>query len=198
MNNNRCIVCGEIIPEGRMVCPTCARKTKKKSKKQQQAYLLSGLIGCLINLVFCRACCVPKVQTVEVEVPVETIVYVEQELKFDIEAQQVARVLYGVRDYQLSDNQKIAVIEVILNRAADNAREFRTVNTITEVCNQPGQWQGYSADGCYIESDYQLALQRLNDNSGARVIPEGCYFLNIAHGTVTVRTEWTGGNEWRV
>jgi hypothetical protein len=23
MNNNRCLYCNEIIPEGRMVCPTC-------------------------------------------------------------------------------------------------------------------------------------------------------------------------------
>ena len=23
MNNNRCVVCDEIIPEGRMVCPIC-------------------------------------------------------------------------------------------------------------------------------------------------------------------------------
>ena len=25
---NRCVVCGEIIPEGRMVCPKCERGTK--------------------------------------------------------------------------------------------------------------------------------------------------------------------------
>lgn len=23
MNNNRCVVCNEIIPEGRMLCPSC-------------------------------------------------------------------------------------------------------------------------------------------------------------------------------
>ncbi len=26
MNNNRCISCGAIIPEGRQVCPNCERK----------------------------------------------------------------------------------------------------------------------------------------------------------------------------
>ena len=26
MNENRCIACGELIPEGRMICPTCESK----------------------------------------------------------------------------------------------------------------------------------------------------------------------------
>lgn len=29
MNNNRCLYCNEIIPEGRMVCPSCERKQIK-------------------------------------------------------------------------------------------------------------------------------------------------------------------------
>ena len=28
MNENRCVCCGEIIPEGRMVCPLCIAKEK--------------------------------------------------------------------------------------------------------------------------------------------------------------------------
>lgn len=28
-NADRCISCGEIIPEGRWVCPTCERKAKE-------------------------------------------------------------------------------------------------------------------------------------------------------------------------
>ncbi len=30
VTENRCVCCGEIIPEGRMVCPTCERKVMKK------------------------------------------------------------------------------------------------------------------------------------------------------------------------
>ena len=30
MNEERCVSCGEIIPEGRQVCPNCERKAKKK------------------------------------------------------------------------------------------------------------------------------------------------------------------------
>lgn len=32
MNNNRCVSCGEIIPEGRQVCGSCERETKWKPK----------------------------------------------------------------------------------------------------------------------------------------------------------------------
>ncbi|MBQ6922380.1 MAG: hypothetical protein IJQ66_04755 [Clostridia bacterium] len=30
MDENRCIVCGEVIPEGRDVCPNCEEKTNAK------------------------------------------------------------------------------------------------------------------------------------------------------------------------
>lgn len=29
-NDDRCVSCGEIIPEGRWVCPNCERKAKEK------------------------------------------------------------------------------------------------------------------------------------------------------------------------
>lgn len=28
MNNNRCIYCGDIIPEGRIICPHCEKNNK--------------------------------------------------------------------------------------------------------------------------------------------------------------------------
>ncbi len=31
MNENRCVMCGEIIPEGRMVCSGCERKIMKEN-----------------------------------------------------------------------------------------------------------------------------------------------------------------------
>lgn len=33
--NNCCIACGEIIPEGRQICPQCERKYDKPSKEYQ-------------------------------------------------------------------------------------------------------------------------------------------------------------------
>lgn len=32
MNNNRCVCCGAIIPEGRQVCPTCEKKASSQAK----------------------------------------------------------------------------------------------------------------------------------------------------------------------
>ena len=32
MNDNRCVCCGRIIPEGRQVCPICEQKARKKDK----------------------------------------------------------------------------------------------------------------------------------------------------------------------
>jgi len=30
MNNNRCVVCGCIVPEGRLVCPKCIAEEKQE------------------------------------------------------------------------------------------------------------------------------------------------------------------------
>lgn len=30
MNDNRCVCCGRIIPEGRQVCPICEEKAKRR------------------------------------------------------------------------------------------------------------------------------------------------------------------------
>lgn len=34
MNNNRCVACGAIIPEGRQVCPNCEKSSPKINDKQ--------------------------------------------------------------------------------------------------------------------------------------------------------------------
>ena len=34
-NEDRCVCCGEIIPEGRMVCPLCLVKTKENTKEEK-------------------------------------------------------------------------------------------------------------------------------------------------------------------
>ena len=32
MSENRCVCCGEIIPEGKQVCPNCSAKSDKKER----------------------------------------------------------------------------------------------------------------------------------------------------------------------
>ena len=36
MNDNRCVCCGAIIPEGLQVCLACAIKAEKKEKKEDK------------------------------------------------------------------------------------------------------------------------------------------------------------------
>lgn len=116
--------------------------------------------------------------------------------KFNAEAQAVARVLYGLSDYQLSDTAKMAVIEVIMSRAKCSYGEFG--DDILSVCDKDGQWQGYVKDGPYIQSDYELADQVLNDISRARVTPDGCLYAAVSRGSVSVRKEWDSKNIWTV
>ena len=34
MKDNRCVCCGQIIPEGRMVCPECEKKARKTEEEK--------------------------------------------------------------------------------------------------------------------------------------------------------------------
>lgn len=169
-------------------------------KRSTQTHILAFLLGAAIAVVGLRAT-VKTVEKVE-PTPAPVEVFAEQpsgtEQQTDYDAMCVARVLYGIRGYELSDTAKAAVIEVIKNRVADTACEFRAVNSVQEVCEQPNQWQGYTPNGSYLKEDYDLALEVLYDTSGARTIPEGCFFLVVNQGEVVVRTEWDGGNEWSV
>lgn len=36
MNENRCVSCGEIIPEGTQVCPVCMAKALRKQERQEK------------------------------------------------------------------------------------------------------------------------------------------------------------------
>lgn len=167
--------------------------------RETKSHILVFLLGILTCIISCRVM-ERSIQTTVNETNMELF---EETLPkacatVNEDAARIARVLYGVKDYELSEKAKTAVIEIILNRVADTDREFRNLNTIEAVCEQPEQWQGYKADGEYLQEDYDLALTVLNNDRGGRVIPDNCYFLLASHGEVVVRTEFNGGNEWRV
>lgn len=64
---NRCIVCGDIIPEGRMVCPICERESNPQKNiesvkdidlKKQKPELLAAQLRMIANSqrsIYCRA-----------------------------------------------------------------------------------------------------------------------------------------------
>lgn len=174
---------------------------KKWLTYRRKREILLFLSGFLIATILFRISDAVARNNVIVEPTIEPVITSSPEINAkneekSTEAKIMARVLYGINDYHLSENGKKAVFEVIQNRVKCSFGEFG--NTIEEVCNKPQQWQGYVEDGEYLETDYQLALNFLNDNSGARVIPTNCYFLTVKAGKVIVRTEWNNGSEWTV
>lgn len=166
-------------------------------RRSTKTHIIAFCLG-MVTVLVCLRCGArdphPEAQTVPEAVPAaETI-----NENIDTDAECAARVLYGIRGYGLTDKAKAAVIEVIQNRAEDNAREFRAYNTIADVCNQANQWQGYDPDGEYLQEDYELAKAVLHRSDGGRMIPRDCYFLLVENGQVTARTEYDGGNAWKV
>lgn len=169
-------------------------------KRGTYTHVFAFVLGALFCIVTLRVMAGPTAEAAEPEAIAAPAAAVAEAPApaIDTDAESVARVLYGVREYGLSENAKTAIIEVIKNRVADTAREFRNIDTVTAACEQANQWQGYVSDGPYLREDYELALRVLNDTTAARTVPDGCYFLVVTQGAVIARTEWDGGNEWRV
>lgn len=136
---------------------------------------------------------VSEVPTEVVEARVMPVVTVVEKNE---EAENIARVLYGVRDYHLSENAKLAIIETIFSRVECTYGEFG--DTINAVCLKPQQWQGFSENSSYLKEDYELALSYINGDHTARITPEGCYWFVVSNKGVTVRTDFNGGNAWTV
>lgn len=169
---------------------------------KRQMCILSGLIGAVIIMIVVRLT-LPEYRVVEVEVVTEVPVVQTVDARtieapvFSEEAANIARVLYGVKDYQLSDNAKLAIVETILSRVNCTYGEFG--DTINEVCLKPLQWQGFVEGSDYLKEDYELALNRINDTSGARVSPEGCYWFVVSRDGVAVRSGFEeSSNTWMI
>lgn len=164
--------------------------------QETKSYILAFLLGILTCIVGMRATERYIQRTININGALLEDIPVASSTRED--AACIARVLYGIRDYELSEKAKAAVVEIVLNRLSDTDREFRNYNTIRAVCNQPEQWQGYNPGGPYLETDYELALAVMNNDTGSRVVPENCYFLLVKQGEIIARTEFNGGNEWTV
>lgn len=178
--------------------PFCAagRAFKKWFIPRRQRDTVACLAGILLAIISCRYI-LPEFRVQTVKVPVEVNSESEQVADtIDTDAANMARVLYGLTQYNLSDNAKIAVFETIESRAQCTYGEFG--DTISEVCLKPDQWQGFNKDSSYLQSDYDLALAYLNDDSGARLTPEGCYWLTVSNNGVSVRNKFDGGQVWKV
>ena len=105
------------------------------------------------------------------------------------DAEAIARVLSGVSYYALTDNAKKAYIDVIFNRVDCSYGSFG--DSVIDVCSKEGQWEGYREDRPYLESDYNLAITKLNGNRMMRSITSDCYWVVCNYdGSVTVRNNF--------
>ena len=159
--------------------------------------ILAFLVGVLATLIFFRVNLpIPTQTTVEEPVASPEPTMIVRTITTNPEAANIARVLYGVRGYQLSEDAKLAIIETIFSRVDCTYGEFG--DTINEVCLKPQQWQGFVENSSYLREDYELALSYINGDHTARVTPEGCYWFVVTEDGVTVRTKFEGGNAWTI
>lgn len=168
-------------------------------RRQKNVFIF--LLGMVFMIEIARYCCrdLPDLELpvipVVVTMPSE-VTPVSESSQVNEEAANMARVIYGLTDYNLSDNAKIAIFETIESRVKCTYGEFG--DTINEVCLKPMQWQGFVEGSDYLQYDYELALKYLNDDTGSRLTPEGCYWLTVSNNGVTVRDDFQNGHEWTV
>lgn len=106
----------------------------------------------------------------------------------------VARALYGIRDYGLSNEGKKAYIQVMLNRADPSVQYdvMRGTNDLASVLAVPNQWQGYRPDGNYTEADFQLVKEFLESGQGNILNSDKYYWCEIKQGYIICKADING------
>ena len=106
----------------------------------------------------------------------------------------VARALYGIKDYGLSNDGKRAYIQIMLNRANPNVQYDVMAGTddLASVLAKPNQWQGYRADGNYTEADYQLVKEFLESGQGNILNSDKYYWCEVKQGYIICKADING------
>ena len=106
----------------------------------------------------------------------------------DLEAREIARVLYGVKDNSESDLR--TAVWCILNRVDNSAYP----SNIYQVCSQSKQWMGYSAENPVLDNLYKIAHEELETwYSGTRPVDSSFVYLNWTPQRITLRDAWDYG-----
>lgn len=113
----------------------------------------------------------------------------------DLEAREIARVLYGIKDN--SENDLRTAVWCILNRV-DNVGY---PSNIYQVCAQSQQWMGYSAENPVLDNLYKIAMEELATwYSGTRPVDSAFVYLNWTPAKITLRNAWENNSNteyWR-
>ena len=138
----------------------------------------------------------------EYEAQIAEIVAIQEsnEIKKATEGQKislyrdVARALYGIKDYGLSNDGKRAYIQIMLNRANPNVQYDVMAGTddLASVLAKPNQWQGYRSDGNYTEADFQLVKEFLESGQGNILNSDKYYWCEIKQGYIICKADING------
>ena len=106
----------------------------------------------------------------------------------------VARALYGIKDYGLSNDGKRAYIQIMLNRANPNVQYDVMAGTddLASVLAKPNQWQGYRSDGNYTEADFQLVKEFLESGNGNFLNSDKYFWCEVKQGYIICKADING------
>ena len=118
------------------------------------------------------------------------------EAQLDAEAQNLARVLYGVKNNS-SDDLK-TYCWCVFNRV--DSPDYP--GTLDEVIEQPKQWMRYSPDSPVLEDLYQIAREQLDNwhTGTTRPCSAEFVFMNWTQSKIVLRDRWEEGSQtsyWR-
>jgi hypothetical protein len=161
-------------------------------------------IGLLVGLLIMSAHTDKMVDktSAEYEAQIAEIVAVQEsnEIKKATEGQKislyrdVARALYGIKDYGLSNDGKRAYIQIMLNRANPNVQYDVMAGTddLASVLAKPNQWQGYRRDGNYTEADFQLVKEFLESGNGNFLNSDKYFWCEVKQGYIICKADING------
>ena len=109
----------------------------------------------------------------------------------------VARALYGIRQYNLSPDAKRAYIQVMLNRAKPEIQYdvMKGTDDLASVLAVPKQWQGYNPEGNYTEEDFQLVKEFLESGSGNVLNNDRYFWVEVRQGYIICKTDISGSGK---
>lgn len=111
----------------------------------------------------------------------------------------ICRVLAGVKQYDLSDDAKKAICDVIVNRVNADYDVFSNDNTISEVCQHEGQFEGFKKDGSFSQSDFKLISDYLQSNAGRVLNSDKYFWIETHHGYIIAKDSFNGnGSQQKV
>lgn len=109
----------------------------------------------------------------------------------------VARALYGIRQYNLSPDAKRAYIQVMLNRANPEIQYdvMKGTDDLASVLAVPKQWQGYNPEGNYTEEDFKLVKEFLESGSGNVLNNDRYFWVEVRQGYIICKTDINGSGK---